>query len=554
MKIKLLVLTLVLLIAIPPISADTIIINSADWRDVYSATLYGNLKSISNSFLVSDKHSLLILGSIPKTTPVQALSSKKSPFVIGYKSILEGQGYTAEEQVFDSFNLELAKLTDTKSFMIIDDSYGYNAISVAPYAVASESYVLFADKNTIRAVDSFLSDRDPSKIIIYGYTDREVRDTLAKYNLEIINKDGDRFANNIEIVKKYQAINPSKQAVLTNGEFIEKEIMSGAEPVVFIGSNNVPDIVKTYIQGSDIDIGVLVGNELVGTATDIRRQIGISVFVKFAQGARQPQGAISQVEALDMFYLPRYILNIKIDSIKYNKATGTLEVSIRNTEDQAVYLKGTYTVQASDGSSQTVGDVDPIFLDGNELRTFTYNVENIPEGSITGNAYVIYGESKNSLEKVLRETFDIEAIEVMDNCQLSIKKVTYDRSGNTFLVDLENKGSVACYADIELVDVIIDGATTIVSSEEAIEILSGKSGRSKIKAELSDEDIDDNPKIRVRAYYGERKTSLIKITEAELDLLIKSVDYVFYSLIPIIIILMILIILKRRKKKEQSYF
>ena len=73
--------------------------------------------------------------------------------------------------------------------------------------------------------------------MIYGNVDREVKNTLAKYNPEIINKEGDRFLNNIEIVK-ISEIKHSKQAVLTNGEFIEQEIMSGSEPVVFIGTNN----------------------------------------------------------------------------------------------------------------------------------------------------------------------------------------------------------------------------------------------------------------------------------------------------------------------------
>jgi hypothetical protein len=41
--------------------------------------------------------------------------------------------------------------------------------------------------------------------------DREVRDKLAEFNPEIINEDGDRFANNVEIVKKYKLIKDTKQ-------------------------------------------------------------------------------------------------------------------------------------------------------------------------------------------------------------------------------------------------------------------------------------------------------------------------------------------------------
>ena len=122
--------------------------------------------------------------------------------------------------------LEIAEeLEDITDFIVIDDSYGYNAISVAPYAIASNSWVLFADRNNIREVERFLAGRDVDSLIIYGHVDRDVRIRLEDFNPEVINIDGDRFLNNIEIVKRYQEIKSAKQTVLTNGEFIEKEIM-----------------------------------------------------------------------------------------------------------------------------------------------------------------------------------------------------------------------------------------------------------------------------------------------------------------------------------------
>jgi len=532
--------------------AQTIIVNSEDWRDVYSAMLYGSLEGIPTNFLVSARHGTLILNAIQKATPIRAFSSRRYPFLIGYESILESRGYSAEEFVYDNFNLELAELLDISNFIIIDDSYGYNAISVAPYAVASESFVLFADRTNIRQVDSFLSGRVVNNIIIYGHVDREVRNTLQKYNPEVINKDGDRFYNNIEIVKKYQEIKHSKQAILTNGEFIEKEIMSGVEPVLFIGTNNVPDSIREYIQGSEIDIGVLIGNELVGTATYIRRNVGISVFVKFAQGAREPAGAISQVEALDMFYLPTYILNIEVESIKYNKATNMLEISIRNTEDQAVYFKGTYSLTDSAGFTQRVGDISPIFLDENELKTITYEVEPMAEGKIIGEVYIIYGESKGSMEKVIDITFEIETVEILDECDIKINSLVYDKRGKRFYVEIENVADVICYADVELVDVLLDGELKNLGSVDIVEIKPGKKAKSRIKAALEEEDIEDNEIIKGKVHYGERKNALIKIKEFQFELVLKGIDYWTFTLILIIIILLILIYLKRRKKKKEE--
>lgn len=544
-----LILFVLMLFMIKASLGATIIINSADWRDVYSGMVYGNLNGESASFLVSDKHGMLILNSIPKGSEVKALSSEDNPYMFGYKSLLESRGYISEEFIYDSFNLELAKLLPTQNFIILDDSYGYNAVSVAPYAAITDSYVLFADEDNINEIDDFLESRDVDQLLIYGHVDRDVTNTLQKYNPEIINKDGDRFDNNIEIIKKYQEIKHGKQAILTNGEFIEKEIMSGVEPVVFIGTNNVPDQIRDYIQDSEIDIGVLIGNELVGTATLIRRQIGISVFVKFAQGARAPQGAISQVEALDMYYLPTYILNIELESIKYNKATNMLEVTIRNLEDQAVYFKGTYSLTDSEGQTQATGDIDPLFLDGNEQKILTYDVELMSEGEINGKVFIIYGESKGSMEKVIDTSFVIETVEVLDECQLSEEMtITYDKRKKSFYIGLENIGEVSCYADVELVDIIIAGERSNQGSVKVIEITPGSTAEARVKAELEEEDIIDNEIVKVRVHYGERKTSLVKVMEGEFELAMKGTNIITYVMIIIIVGLILLIIRTKIRK------
>ncbi|MCK5282038.1 MAG: hypothetical protein KAK00_01385 [Nanoarchaeota archaeon] len=553
MKKAVLLLILFLFLVQTVIAADQMIINSEDWRDVYSTMLFGSIVGTPASFLVSDRHSTIILNSIPKDKSIRAISSDSAPFVIGYESILSNGGYTATEDIYDNVNLQLAsELLDITSFIIVDDSYGYNAISVAPYAVISKSFVLFADRTNIKDIDSFLSGRTVDKLLIYGRVDRVVSDTLARYDPEIIDMEGDRFANNVEIVKKYQEIKGAKQTILTNGEFIEKEIMSGAEPVLFIGANNVPDQVRDYIQQSDIDVGVLIGNELVGTATYIRRQVGISVFVKFAQGARSSSSAVSQVEALDMFYLPVYSLNIELDSIRYNRATNQLEVNLRNIEEQAVYFKGTYSLSASDGSRQTVGDIDPIFLDGNELKTVVYDVEPMVDGKIVADVYIIYGESKISMEKVIDLTIDVETVTILDKCDIDLTSLAYDKRKGIFYIGVKNMGDVDCYVDLEILDLLIDGITTSVGADEVMYFKDGQKKDQKVKVKLSEEDIEENDMVTVRSYYGERENSLIKIKQKEFEMKLKGIDFVFYSLLLVIILLIFLILWKKKKKKEKE--
>ncbi len=503
---------------------ERIISNSADWRDVYSVMLYGSLLSKPVNFLVSEKHGALLVNSIAPNARLWVISSKKVPYTTGYNSYLEGKGFTVENFEYDSVNLEIAKRLSTKSFLIVDDSYGYNAISVAPYAVASSSYVLFADEKNIDKVDSFLSGRNPTKVLIYGHVDRAVKNALSKYNPETINKDGDRFANNIEIVKRYQELSHSKQVVLTNGEFIENEIMQGQEPVIFIGRNNVPDIVRSYISDSGVTVGVLIGNELVNTATFIRRQVGISVFVKYARSARQPTGSVSQVEGLDAFYLPTYSLNLEIDSLTYNKANKQLEVVLRNTQDQAAYFKGTYTLTSQGGAKLTVGDADAIFIEPNSFKTVTYALEGLDESAAVG-AYIIYGESRNSLEKVISEQYCLScekkfsAVDIIDSCDMNMTQLSYNVQRKTFLAEVTNIGKIGCYADIELADVVVAGEKVTYHLKDVAFLDSSETKALKIKGGLEREDLGDNQLVDVKLFYGQRQNSLTKLIEKRFPLL-----------------------------------
>ncbi len=554
-----LIIPIVLFLLAAAVSAqvDTptrIITNSELWTDVYSVMQYGALKGITTNFLVSDRHATVILGQINQNEKLWAISSTSLPHIVGYQELLNAKGYTAQEFKFDNVNLEMGRLLpEISKFIILDDSYGYNAIAVAPYAAITQSYVLFVDGDTIEDVSDFLSERDVESLIIFGQVDREVRDALSPFNPEIINQQGDRFLNNIEIVKKYMEVKPAKQVILTNGEFIEQEIMAGSQPVVFIGTNNVPQAIRDYITMSDVEVGVLIGNELVGTATSIRRDLGISVFVKFAQGARQPEGRISQVEALDMFYLPTYDLNLEVDNIKYNRATNQLEVTLRNTEDQAVYLIGTYGLTDSLGTKATVGDIGPNFIDGNQLKTFVYDVQELAEGKITVEVFIIYGEAPGSLEKEIRMVLEIGSVEVIDNCKIQINEIALNMRSKQFLVEVENIGNADCFTTIELIDLIVAGEKGTYASEAPVQVGVGNKKTIKVKvSDFEEEDAEDNEQIKVRAYYGERENTLIKVLEGRFELLIKSGDYLFYGLIIIIILLLLLLFWKRRKKKEEE--
>ncbi|MCM2325675.1 MAG: hypothetical protein NDI94_04375 [Candidatus Woesearchaeota archaeon] len=546
--------------------------NSGDWQDVYSTLQFTNLNGGSGYFLVSTRHSTLLINQLTKASPTIIVTSTDRPYVVGYKSVLESRGFTDVSEIRgNNINLELASRLPASitKFMVLDDSYGYNAISVAPYAAVSKSYVLFANKRNINQVMAFLNSRNVDSLILYGQVDREVKDALASKAPTVINEQ-DRFLDNQKIVDMYQEIiksqegEPKKQAILTNGEFIEQEIMSGVEPVVFIGRSNVPDQVKDYIKRSDIDIGILIGNELVGAATFIRRELGISVFVKFAQSARVPTAAISPVEDLDRFYLPRYIVDLDIFSVRYNRLSNQIEVTYQNKVDLSAYLKGTITLKNGE-NTQILGDEEPVFIDKSQYKILIYdknsegNSLQPMNGEITADVFTIFGESKKALEYTLTKSLVVETVDIIDNARIEFGKVLFDKATGKFLVEIRNVGDTDVYVDLELIDLIINNQLITIGSD-TIFIRKGESTFIEVETGMTEADLVDNPKVKIRAYYGERERSLVHVLEGTFAYEFTGFGYLTGQLfrglgknavlyMPLVIIIILLILILGMKKK-----
>ena len=535
-----------------------VISNSEDWRDVYSIMMYAKFNNVGSDFLVSTKHGPILMTGINKDNYVRVVSSKKSPFVLNYDSDLKNAGFkNADEVKIGNADLELiSDLSNVNNFIIIGNTYGYNAIAVAPYAVVNKAWVFFASRSNIAEIDSILSIKKPKEVIIYGFVDREVRDTLSKYIPEIIDT-GDRFKDDIEITKKYLEINPTKQVLLSNGEFIENELMSGSGPILFTGKQNVPDQIRDYIKSSDIEVGVLIGADLVGTATNIRRSTGISVIVKFARGARVPTGAIASVEGLDLFYLPIPIMDLELHSAKYNKASSQLELTYKSNSNIPIFFKGTITPKTESGEKTKIGDVEPIFIAPNDYKTISYSGLDLIGDSISLDVFALFGDTPTSLEKVLEKNIKVEIVNVLDNCDIEIHKVKYSKPKQSFYITIKNKADYDCWIDVELKNIIVDNIEETIGSEGSISIFKGKSNNLIIKQEMTNQDLEKNQFVNVVAYYGEREDSLVKMLQGRFALSIETISFATIGLISfafiIIAAIIILFIVWKRRKDEEDF-
>jgi hypothetical protein len=533
-----------------------VVSNSENWKDVYSAVHFANLKGVDSDFLVSTGHGPLLLNGVKKENSIFVVTSKDEPYVFNYPDMITGRGFKgASEILVDDANIELIEeLDDIENFIVVGDSYGFNAIAVAPLAVKTRAWVFLSNRFNINEIGAILSRRDIDSIIIYGYVDREVREILEKYNPDIID-NSDRFKDNIEIVERYLEVNPTRQIVLSNGEFIEKEIMKGLEPVLFTGRENVPDQIRDYLKDSDIKIGVLIGNDLVGAATNIRRSTGVSVMVKFARGARTQAGGIAAVEGLDLFPLPTPYIKLLLHSIKFNKVSSQLEVTYKSDSNVPVYFKGTITLFEGDESTR-VGDINPIFTAPGDYKTVVYNVNVSNSENLEAELSTLYGESPSALDRMLRGRLEVDVVDVIDRCKLDeedIKWVKYNKQKNSFFVNVKNPTDVDCWVDLELEDIEIGLSEITIGTEGSVRIPKGDTKKIGIPEELTDEDLERNPSVNLLAFSGEREDSLVHTFKGTYPLqieLLSVLAYMTIALAVIIAVLLILIILLRKRERD----
>ena len=554
-KFILLIVLCLFLIHLGAAAPNYVISNSEDWRDVYSIILYANLQGLDSDFLVSTAHGPILLKGINKDYNLLIISSKDSPLVFNYPSLAESYGFDSVEQIeVSSANLDLIdELPSIKNFIVVGDSYGYNAMAVVAYAIATNSWVFLANRANVDDIDAILNSRTVNNLILYGYVDSEVTETLSKYDPEIIN-NGDRFEDNIEIVKKYSEVGSISQVILSNGEFIEKEIMQGRNPLLFTGRENVPDKIAEYIKSSTIQIGVLIGNDLIGAATNIRQTTGINVMVKFARSARESNSGVSPVEGLDLFYIPVPNINISVYSIKYNKARSTLEITYQSNSNMPAYLKGTITLITSSGNIK-VGDLEGVFIAPEDFKTVVYQGVDVSDENLSADVFVLYGESPSSLDRVLQGRYDVQIVSVIDNCKLDLKSLKYNEQEKAFIVKVKNTGNVECWANVELKDVVINRIKQTLGTETSERILPGKSKKIFIYEIMTEADFNKNNFVTVVAYYGERRDSLVNVIEGRFELEYQRFNvltYIIFILAIIILIFIVLLIIARRREKEDD--
>lgn len=524
LNVPILVAFCLFVFAAPAACESYAVSNSAHGIDVISVISYANAEGLPYKFMTSPDSAQFVASKVGSGHEVLLVQSRDHPFTGSLKGMIESEGSTVE--LFESVdplktNLVLAERSGASRFIVVDTSYGYNSLSVMPYAAVTGAYILLADGTNAQAVGDFLSSVSPEWVLQYGYLEDPVKEALRAELTDSIDT-GDKYMDNIEIVKRYIKAKPTSQAVLMDGSMVEYGASKGDDPILFV-SGVIPDPVFEYIKSSGLNTLVLVGGDLVPAVDSMKDRLAdsgktVSVFIKFGQTT---PGVDSSVKSLEMFPLPAVPLDIEVKSVEYNDAEDVLEVTYANRVDAPAYVQADVELEAGGNSLKTFTDSEPLLVAKNSEAGRRYELDLASlgvDGEVYAEVRARFGSTPSLMEKAAAGRYLVETISFTDQSQLDATRLYYDASSKQVLLEVRNTGPVTAYA-MPSFDLATSSGTKSFVKESMTALETGKSRDVSFPGvELSPQDVSLNEKVDVHIDYGAREGMLTKSLDESLEL------------------------------------
>ena len=536
---------------------SVVVVNSFDGRDVVSGIYYANVVGESVRFVPQNGDAITTVKKIGSGNSVFLIESKNNPIYSGLDVLLINNGNSVEvyksEEPYKT-NVELAKKSGAKKFILINPSYGYSVVSVLAYAKLTKSYLLFATKDNFDSLKEVLENAE--SILVYGYVDEEVEKGLVEMGkgYEKINT-GDKYSDNVEIAKKYFSLNPSKtQVILTDGNFLEDTIVAGDDPVIFIATL-IPDDTYKYIKGEvergRISVGLVIGEEYAQSAYNLKRRINnevggnkFSVLVKMGQSV---PALGERLLPLDIFILPGPVVSLSIKEATYNDNTKSIEVVYKNSGNAYGYFKSSSFVYVDGKYFATIGDSETIGIKPKEEKGVRYRLDIPPEmeGEIVLNTTVIYGASSKTFDSGFNVIFSVGRVSYEDQSSVLIEEAVYDGKEDELSVKVKNTGPVDAYF-LFSIEYFEDGTKTSIEGDSIYELKKDESKVVKMGNLLLKD--PKNAKMKAKIRYGARAAFLEKTAEKEVTILEEGTP--IWLIILLLILVFVAYLVWKRKEKE----
>ena len=505
----LLLFTMMAILSMGTVAADTAVVNSRDWVDVYSVLL-SEAQDGNRAFFLNSDITTSLTKIMAKTDIVQVYEPDDS-FTNNLHRQLSSVGYDARDfSTSDSLNLDLDP--QLGRYYVISRDNPRISISLAPLAVKEQAWVLVVDEDNIDAVVTRLESAND--VIAVGNFRRDLLQELEPVITEEI-RNNDVFADSQELATRFGI---DRNVVLADGSFLETEFFVANNPVLLSGYNRILDQTYDYLIDEEVQSVVIVGNELSVIGEQIRERSDkeISVFVKFGQSDTVNSG---RVYALTMFPLPKPRLALTVTSAKYDPENRQVIATFENLGNAGIYKLTSINVVDEEG--ETIADAssdEVVYIAAGEVLPLIYNVT-IPPGALESSTvefFTSFGLYPAELDTFLtmQNQFgppfsvpltlaDFEA----DPSKISIVDVAYYTNLKRVGVTIQNEGENLVYYNVKINGLIVNGLEQDFFKQDSIR--AGEEKTTYISATLDDIDLEENQEFSVALNYGQDEDLLL---------------------------------------------
>lgn len=511
MKTKIILLTVISLFLISGVSGLTVV-NSNDWKDVYSGMMYSHYEEDGQPYFVSTTSGTSIFEILPNN-PVTLIESDRVPYSPNFGARLSTNSFEVEDRIgVRNGNLELQP-KNVDNFIVVSEDYPSSAIISAPLARQTDSWVLIANQENVDEISSRLENTEEETLMIGNFPD-SIREELEPFADEQITSSN-RANLSIKVAERFKRENAGvlNNVRLSSGLFLEKSMFKQNMPVLLTGTNYLPEQTSRFIEENNVNNAYIIGNQLTSVGEEIKDEIDdVSVFVKYGQGKGD------KMYALSMFSLPNSNPDLELSYSIYDPSSEKVYLGFENTGNSKLYKLTSFSITDNGNQIAASGDDSPIFIGSEQRKTLNYNID--PETELNGDEQIrlttSYGPNTQAMTGYLtnEDKFeppyigDLSINRIQTDTNVTIENIFYENSESRFRVILRNQGDSRAFVDTDLTGIMIDGRNTSINGDR-VSIEPGKQREIYLTAELSNQLSSSQETAIVSLNYGPEETSMV---------------------------------------------
>ena len=425
-----------------------LIVNSQNYWDVISGSVYAAQNGYDYVFVLTEAHAGYWASLLAGTTNEVAYYQSSNPVSAKMKQNIEAlsNSYISTYESDDLASM-FASRASGKWAIIVGKHSGAEAVSIAPYAAATNSGLYFASKEDASALVQSLKAQGKS-VFAYGCITSYINESASptrSLNL------GSVYLDNVQILEEYSSVADASQVMFASGKTFEKSMVSLNYPIAIVGRTEPSEELVHWISSSGVRRGTVFDGDanIEGSIDSIKQETGLPIFVKLGEGF----SGNAQMQPLAVMALPSSDVLLRLGQLKYNTATSSFEIEVENIGNCKSYVRA--ALQGDDGKMSSSGTIALAPGTNTTISVPSYATAPIVAGKISGATFQFYSSSDPYIFESIDMVSFADVPVYCPNCAAAPASATYFTPANNSSAFMENTGSLIFSCTVALVLMLV---------------------------------------------------------------------------------------------------